>query len=303
MRSSSPIRVTEDAAMLPEIGEQLDVRKMPAHWLMARLGKRVLRPGGIQMTRWLLAHARIDSDDDVVEFAPGLGRPAAMILAQRPRTYTGIERDARATRAADHTVARARVDHARVLRGSAAAVPLAEGAASFVIGEAMLSMQTAANKRAIVREASRLLRTGGRYLIHELAVAPETLETSAIDRIQHDLSTVIQVGVRIGTVHEWTRGLEDAGFTVEETRTAPMRLLEPDRMLRDEGLGGTLRFMFNAIRTPGAVGRLRSIRRVFRTHQYHLRAVAIIARKNAVAMGETTWSNIPAGRSVLKSPD
>ena len=29
--------------------------KMPGHWLLARMGKRVLRPGGIELTSQLLA--------------------------------------------------------------------------------------------------------------------------------------------------------------------------------------------------------------------------------------------------------
>ena len=40
------------------------------HWLLARLGKRVLRPGGMHLTRALLADAGV-SNADVVEFAPG----------------------------------------------------------------------------------------------------------------------------------------------------------------------------------------------------------------------------------------
>lgn len=35
-------------------GSELDVAKMPGHWLLARLGKRVLRPGGLKLTRALL---------------------------------------------------------------------------------------------------------------------------------------------------------------------------------------------------------------------------------------------------------
>ena len=69
------------------------VDKMPGHWLLARMGKRVLRPGGLELTRQLLEELAIDASDDVVEFAPGLGVTAALTLAQRPRSYTAVERD------------------------------------------------------------------------------------------------------------------------------------------------------------------------------------------------------------------
>jgi hypothetical protein len=54
------------------------------HWLLARLGKRVLRPGGVELTRTLLSRAEV-ADADVLELAPGLGRTATEILAMGPR--------------------------------------------------------------------------------------------------------------------------------------------------------------------------------------------------------------------------
>ncbi len=280
MTESTLVDTHADDQMLPEIGARLNVQKMPAHWLMARLGKRVLRPGGLEMTRWLLERARISAEDDVIEFAPGLGRTAMLILSQGPRTYAGVERDEQAARSAEGALADAGFAAARVVRGNAASVPLARESATVVIGEAMLSMQTLANKCAIMAEACRLLRPGGRYLIHELAITPETLDPVEISRIQKDLSAVIHVGVRIGTVGDWTDWLEEAGFTVEQTTTVPMRLLEPGRMVRDEGVGGMLRFVWNAVRTPGAARRLRVIRGVFSANRHHLCAVGVIARRN-----------------------
>ena len=50
---------------------------LPGHWLLARLGKRVLRPGGLELTTRLLAAARIGGSD-VVELGP--------IGSDRPRT-------------------------------------------------------------------------------------------------------------------------------------------------------------------------------------------------------------------------
>lgn len=275
--SVSTTRIEHDASL----GSHLAVHKMPAHWLMARLGKRVLRPGGIETTRWLLKHGRIGPDDDVVELAPGLGITANAILAHGPKSYMGIERDADAFRRAEQAVTRAGVPGASVRQGDAAVVPLPDGCASVVMGEAMLSMQLLAKKRAIISEARRLLRRDGRYLIHELALQPDNIDGSRFERIQTDLSSVIHVGVRIGTCGEWQGWLAEAGFEVEHLTTAPMRLLEPDRMLRDEGLLGMSRFAFNVLRTPGAAERLLSVRRMFRKHQDHLSAIAIVARRRA----------------------
>ena len=42
------------------------------HWVLAKLGKRVLRPGGRELTAQMLEAMNINETDDVVEFAPGL---------------------------------------------------------------------------------------------------------------------------------------------------------------------------------------------------------------------------------------
>ncbi len=259
------------------LGAGLRVEKMPAHWLMARLGKRVLRPGGREATQWLLDASRIGRDDDVVEFAPGLGITARRLLASSPRSYVGVERDETAAAHATHAIAGAGGD-ARILKGDASNVPLPDGAASLVLGEAMLSMQPPARKAAIVAEATRLLRQGGRYSIHELAVS-EATPPDRLQQIQSDLSKTIHVGVRIGTPKEWREILEASGLRVEAGTVVPMRLLELDRLLADEGWLGTARFAFNTLRTPGALERLGAVRRSFRDHAAHLCAIAMVARR------------------------
>lgn len=74
-----------------------DSNRMPGHWLLAMLGKKVLRPGGLELTRKMLVGLDVQSDDRVVEFAPGLGVTARMTLSANSLAYTAIERDATAT--------------------------------------------------------------------------------------------------------------------------------------------------------------------------------------------------------------
>jgi hypothetical protein len=56
-----------------------------------------------------------------------------------------------------------------------------------------------------------------------------------------------------------------------------MRLLEPERLLRDEGLFGVLCVLRNAVRDPAARRRMLAMRRLFRKHQQHLSAISLIA--------------------------
>lgn len=84
----------------PRLGEGLPLTRMPAHWMLGRLGKRVMRPGGLDLSRRLVAALEIGPDDDVVELWPGLGVTSELALAGGPRSYTGVERgEAEAARA------------------------------------------------------------------------------------------------------------------------------------------------------------------------------------------------------------
>lgn len=51
----------------PLPGDGLRQEKMPGHWLLAQMGKRVLRPGGIELTWKMLDALQIGKDDHVVD--------------------------------------------------------------------------------------------------------------------------------------------------------------------------------------------------------------------------------------------
>jgi 16S rRNA A1518/A1519 N6-dimethyltransferase RsmA/KsgA/DIM1 with predicted DNA glycosylase/AP lyase activity len=110
--------------------------KMPGHWLLAKMGKRVLRPGGIELTRRLLDALNVGPADDVVEFAPGLGVTAQLTLAHQSATYTAIERDDRAAATVRSYI---HGPHRRCIVGDAAGTGLDSESATVAYGEAMLS--------------------------------------------------------------------------------------------------------------------------------------------------------------------
>ena len=252
------------------------VEKMPGHWLLARMGKRVLRPGGLELTRTLLESLSVSPEDDVVELAPGLGVTARRTLARHPRSYAAVERDRNAAATVRRYLAGPR---RRCVLGTAEETGLADASASVVYGEAMLSMQPATAKERIVTEAARLLEPGGRYGIHELCLVPEDVEDNVRDAIEHELSDEIHVGVRPLTVHEWRELLAAAGLSVVAEHSAPMHLLEPARVVRDEGLFRAMRFAWNVTTHVVARRRVLAMRRVFRKYNQYLSAIALVATK------------------------
>jgi ubiquinone/menaquinone biosynthesis C-methylase UbiE len=249
---------------------------MPGHWLLAQLGKRVLRPGGLELTRVMLERLNIQPRDAVVEFAPGLGATARMALSRQPANYTAVERDETAATEVRRYLTGPQ-QHCQL--GSAEQTRLPDQSATVVYGEAMLTMQGAEPKRHIVSEAFRLLQPGGRYGIHELSLTPDDLPEAVQDDISREMSRNIHVGARPLSAPEWRELLTGAGFRIDSETTAPMHLLEPRRVVQDEGFFRALRFAINVIRNPEARQRVFSMRRMFRKHRQHLAAVSFIAIK------------------------
>lgn len=250
--------------------------KMPGHWVLARLGKRVLRPGGMKLTRKVLAALRIGRTDKVIEFAPGLGVTAQITLALAPDSYTAVERDEEAAKIVSRYLSG---DRQRCVVGSASDTGLPDNSATVVYGEAMLTMQTEEVKRSIVREAYRLLQSGGRYGIHEMCLMSDHLEETVRRETERALTGVVHHGVRPLTVSEWSALVQSEGFEVRDVQLAPMSLLEPRRLISDEGLAGALRFGWNALRDSEARRRVLDMRSVFRRYRKVLGAVALVAVK------------------------
>ena len=55
------------------------------------MGKRILRPGGGELTQKSIDALGVQHNDDVLEFAPGFNHTATLTLKRNPATYAGIE--------------------------------------------------------------------------------------------------------------------------------------------------------------------------------------------------------------------
>ena len=253
-----------------------EASRMQGHWLLARLGKRVLRPGGIDLTRRMLAAAALAPGERVVELGPGVGRTAELLLARHPSSYHGVDPNPEGRKQVAAVLERH--PGAEYVVADAAATGLPAASADLVVGEAMLTIQSDEHKREIVAEAVRLLAPGGRYAIHELALRGDRSPTE-LEAARKELSRTIRVGARPLPLEAWKDLLTDAGLVVEWTGTAPMHLLEPGRLVQDEGLLGAARFWRNVRRTPGARDRVRAMRQAFQLQGELLSAVGIVARR------------------------
>lgn len=253
-----------------------DFDKAHGHWILARMGKRVLRPGGKELTLKLVELLNISSVDEIVEFAPGIGFTASLALKHNPKSYTGVDADEDIVNLLKNKFTE---NNVTIVQRNASDTSMLDNSKDKIIGEAMLTMHTDHRKSEIVREAHRILKKGGLYAIHELGLTPENLNEEVKAEITKDFALTIKVNARPLTQNEWKELLEKEGFKVKQIIVNPMYLLEIKRIIDDEGLFRTLKIGFNILTNSKAKKRILLMRKSFRKHQSHINAIAIVAEK------------------------
>lgn len=258
------------------MSNKIDYEKMQGHWILAKMGKRVLRPGGKELTLKLIDSLHISAVDDIVEFAPGIGYTASMALKSHPKTYVGVDQDKDAIKNLRHKIK----GHAvTFMEANAAQTGIPSESKSKVFGEAMLTMHADHRKAEIIREAHRILKKGGLYAIHELGLTPDNLSAEEKAAIQKDLAQTIKVNARPLTKDEWKELLEKEGFAIKHIETSPMLLLETGRIMNDEGFFRTLKIGMNVLLNASARKQITKMRGTFRKYENHMNAIAITAEK------------------------
>lgn len=248
----------------------------PGHWVLARMGKRVLRPGGKELTQKMIQNLDITSNDEVVEFAPGMGFTATLVNQKNPKKYTAVELNEEAAHRLQKLFHK---ENQSIVLGNAADTKLPEESADKVYGEAMLTMQSEKQKQEIIKEAHRILKKGGCYGIHEISLTPEDITEEQKLAIHKNLAKGIKVNARPLTTKEWKELFEKQGFEIIKITYNPMHLLEPKRIIQDEGFFRALKIGFNILTHSKARKRIKAMRNAFMSNEKHMQAISIIAQK------------------------
>ena len=220
----------------PRLGEGLPLRRMPAHSMLGRLGKRVMRPGGFEPSRAMVTELAIERSDDVVEMWPGLERRPHRPAAFGPRSYIGIERGpAEAARAQPMMPSEQRCIVAPVHNTG-----LPSGCASVVFGERFSPWS-----RSLASTPLSKRRFDCLDLVADMAFtncfSNRTRSASGPKpKSSKKLTKVLAISARPLTRSEWRALLEDGGFRMRGDAISPLLLLDPKTVVADESIGGTL---------------------------------------------------------------
>ncbi len=254
----------------------IDYKKAPAYNVLFDLGKKTMRPGGIEMTKEMLNKLNISKEDSVIELAPGRGVTTKMVMKNSPESYTAVERDEVSQLYIENFLKNEESSNSVIRTAQNTGLP--DESASVVFGEAMLTMQTAPTKLALAKEAFRLLKSGGRYAIHETSIKEDTSNDTKKE-MEKDLGETLKVGARPLTMSEWRELLEEAGFKVSYSSESPMLLMSPKRIIQDETFLGFVKFAFKVITTPAARRRILAIKKGFEKYDDSVGAALLIAEK------------------------
>lgn len=252
------------------------VEKMPGYQLFSSIGKKVLRPGGVALTEKLIDGLAICAKDTIVEFAPGLGKTAQLVILKKPKAYIGVELDDTYAAALRKKLFGKNI---QIISGNSSNTTLAANFATKAFGEAMLTMQVDHRKAEIISEGYRILKVGGLYGIHELALSPTEISEGKKAEIQRALAEVMKVNARPLTVLEWELLFKSRGFKVLKTETFPMELLNISRVIKDEGFFRTLKIGINILLDSKKRKRMLAIKKVLTKYKANLIATAIVAQK------------------------
>ncbi|MCB0871896.1 MAG: methyltransferase domain-containing protein [Actinobacteria bacterium] len=249
-----------------------------AGWPLARrVGLDGLAPGGRLLSERLIRGAGIRTGDRVVDLLPGDGALGRLATRHDLHSWTGVCLD---RTAAKHV--RKRVAGGGTILGAPDRTGLDDGSATVVVAEGLLSGLSAPSKRAVLDEARRILRPGGRIGLHELAVTAPAWDEAPAAAVVANLS-----GHRDGSVHplsdvEWRALIESAGLTVVGTSTAPLMIPTLRDLVDDRGPVAGLRAAIRMAIPGGPGARMRRAVEQLTRNRGRLTATVLIAERPLV---------------------
>ncbi|WP_036486634.1 cyclopropane-fatty-acyl-phospholipid synthase family protein [Myxosarcina sp. GI1] len=236
----------------------LNFATAPGHQVLAAAGKKILRPGGKAATEQLFTWANFQSGETVLELAASFGESAIEIAKRFNVRVVGIEKNPDSVAKAKENIKAAGLsDRVTIIEEDIFQLHKITDKFDYVLAEAILTMQSDAGKAKILSGIRNCLKPGGKFLFHEMFVCDNA------EQVRKSLSESIRVNANPLTVSEWSIACKVAGLTLQQQQTGKMGLLDLDRMIRDEGLLGTVKIISNILTKPNLRHRVKKMRRSF----------------------------------------
>lgn len=252
-----------------------------AGWPVARrLGLGAVRPGGPDMTRRLHEGVRLADGDRVVDLAPYAGLGGADLLRVNLRAWTGICADA-----AHAAAVRKRVrgyDRTAVVAGPDR-TGLEPARATVVLAEGLLTALSDARKVAVLEEAMRIVRPGGRVGLHEICILPGPWDGPTPADVRAAMAPAVAGGLRPLDEPAWRALVHGVGLHVRGTSLGSVVLPDLATLVRGEGPREAGRVMQRFMQPGRASRRARAALYSLQTWMPRLASIVIVAERPVLA--------------------
>jgi predicted O-methyltransferase YrrM len=253
----------------------LNLNSAPGHQVLAAAGKKILRPGGRAATQQLLEWANFKSGETVLELAASFGESAIALAKQFGVRVVGVEKNPDSVVRARANIQAAGVAHlVEVIEGDIFQLDAISEQFDYVFAEAILTMQSPPGKVKLLRSIHDRLKPGGRFLSHELLVIGDR-ETE----IHQSLAQSIRVNSTPLTEAHWIEACNTAELSVLQQQTGAMGLLNPARIVEDEGWSNAAKFFWKVLTQAQLRQRILSMRQIFQQYKSELGYIVFIAER------------------------
>lgn len=250
--------------------------KIVGHTLLAKLGKKRLRPGGVKATNWLLKQADFNGIK-MLEVATNMATTSIEIASKYDVAITGVDMDLKAIeKAKENTLKHHVSEKISFVHANATNLPFADNSFDLVLNEAMLTMLTHENKEKAISEYYRVLKPGGKLLTHDVYLNTDDLDLQK--EIISELTRAINFHVNPKPLQEWLKLYENHNFKNLKYINGPMTLMTPLGMIRDEGLINTLKIRRRA-KSLEHREQFLHMKAVFKKYKKYLGFIAVVVVK------------------------
>ena len=133
---------------------------------LAKFGVGGAHPGGIVLTKDVLANEHISSDSCILDAGCGTGQTAAYLFNQYKSNVFGLEINPIMLEKAKNRFEAQNLP-IQLVRGSVEEIPFEDHTFDYVLSESVLAF---VNKPKALRELFRVLKSGGRFIANEMTI-------------------------------------------------------------------------------------------------------------------------------------
>ncbi|MGF0096446.1 class I SAM-dependent methyltransferase [Peptoniphilus sp. SGI.035] len=211
------------------------------HDFLKFLGRTKLRPGGGVVTKWLLEQVEINNCSKVLEVACNQGDNLISLYNKYKCKIIGIDLDEGVIETCKENLEILGFNNdVEVLKMNATNLDFKDESFDLVLNEAMLTMLSDDDKKLALKEYLRVLKPGGKLIIHDVAIEGNEEE------LRKKVSIMANINACPLSKFNWVKLLEEMGFEVIAQKHGGFLLLDKETIIEDEGAIGAVNFYKNA---------------------------------------------------------